>query len=233
MKNYYAFSVAMILTLNYMDVQAGESGIKGILSNNGWYAGVEGGWTKIESPQSGPASLPRVGILSEYFKDGYNVGVRGGYRWAGLRLEEEFRYQHNRIISITDGVPPATVPASGTRTAYALITNVIYDFQFDGLLLTPHIGAGIGAVAQNDQWTVPIGRCDDATDWQFGYQGIAGGRYNITPTIAIDLDYRYLGTTNPTFTFSGSGATIAGISGSTFTSGYETHSIVASLSVQL
>ena len=32
-----------------------------------------------------------------------------------------------------------------------------------------------------------------ATDWEFGYQGIAGIRYNINPSLAFDLDYRYFG----------------------------------------
>lgn len=193
-----------------------------------WYFGVEGGWTSIESPQSGPASSPLVGSLSETFGNGYNVGARAGYEWGPLRIEEEFRYQHNGITSITDGVPPKTFPASGTRTAYAVMTNAIYDFNF-GWPLTPHIGAGIGAVGQRDEWTVPAGRCDDAWDWNFGYQAIAGVRYNINPSLALDVDYRYLATTDPTFVFSGSAP--APVIGTTFTSGYATHSVVVSLSV--
>jgi opacity protein-like surface antigen len=37
------------------------------------------------------------------------------------------------------------------------------------------------------------------TTWQFGYQAIAGLRYDINPLLALDLDYRYLATTEPTF----------------------------------
>lgn len=233
MKYHYLFGVVSIaMALSSMDAQAGNVEVSSMKKPNGWYVGAEGGWTKIESPQSGPASSPKVSALSEGFDSaGYNVGLRGGYEWGALRLEEEFRYQHSSIVTIRDGVPPMTVPASGLRAVYALMTNAIYDFEFGGPL-TPHIGVGIGAVGQHDAWTVPIGRCDDATDWQFGYQAIVGVRCNFTPTVAIDLDYRYLGTTDPTFPFSGSGSDKAGITGTTFTSGYATNNIVASLNVR-
>ena len=38
-----------------------------------------------------------------------------------------------------------------------------------------------------------------STTTQFGYQGIAGIRYNINPALAFDLDYRYFGTTEADF----------------------------------
>jgi opacity protein-like surface antigen len=195
-----------------------------------WYFGVEGGWTNLQSPQSGSASSPLVNTLSESFEDGYNIGARVGYKWGALRIEEEFRYQHNGITSITDGVPLKTFPASGTRTAFALMTNAIYDFDL-GWPLTPHLGGGIGAVGQRDEWTIPSGRCDDDWNWVFGYQAIAGVRYNITPSLALDVDYRYLATAKPTFVLSGS--VPAPVVGTTFDSGYSTNSIVVSLTVLL
>jgi OmpA-OmpF porin, OOP family len=198
-----------------------------------WYIGGEGGWTSLED-QTGKASLPPVGSVKEGFDSGYNVGGRLGYEWGPWRFEEEFRYQNNGVKSITDGVPPARAPATGTREAYAVMTNAIYDFNLGGPL-TPHIGAGIGAVGLHDGWSVrPPGapgflQCDDDTEWAFGYQAIAGVRYNINPSLALDLDYRYLATTDVTYKFSGSGAVAAGIAGSTFKSGYASHSILASL----
>ena len=39
--------------------------------------------------------------------------------------------------------------------------------------------------------------------WDFGYQAIAGIRYDINPLLAFDVDYRYLATTEPTFTNKG------------------------------
>jgi opacity protein-like surface antigen len=198
---------------------------------NAWYIGVEGGWTGLASSPSGSASSPLVGSLSEDLNGGYNLGARVGYQWGALRIEEEFRYQHNDITSITDGVPAKNFAASGTRTAYALMTNAIYDFDTGGPL-TPHLGAGIGAVDQRDEWSVASGRCDDAWDWQFGYQLIAGLRYKITPTVAVDLDYRYFATTDPTFVFNGSGAPLP-VRGTTFKSTYATNTVMVGLTVLL
>ena len=86
------------------------------------------------------------------------------------------------------------------------MTNAIYDFNI-GWAITPHIGAGIGAVVLHDSVSFRPGRSGSAqgftisssSDTEFGYQGIAGIRYNINPSLAFDLDYRYLATTDPSF----------------------------------
>ena len=70
-------------------------------------------------------------------------------------------------------------------------------------------------------------------NWNFGYQAIAGIRYDINPLLAFDVDYRYLATTSPTFNNKG----IApfppfGFSGVKYTSGYNTQNIVASLTMK-
>jgi OmpA-OmpF porin, OOP family len=73
--------------------------------------------------------------------------------------------------------------------------------------------------------------------WNFGYQAIAGFRYDINPLLAFDLDYRYLATTNPTFTNKGvfpfpnnpgffAPGTVK------YKSGYNTNNIVASLTMK-
>jgi len=37
------------------------------------------------------------------------------------------------------------------------------------------------------------------SSWQFAYQAIGGLRYDINPVLTLDLDYRYLATTESTF----------------------------------
>ena len=229
MRRHWLLSAGVVLAVALSAAYA-EAKPLSIGGPGAWYFGIEGGWTNLQSPQSGSASSPLVNTLSESFNDGYNVGARVGYKWRALRIEEEFRYQHNGVTSITDGVPLRTFPANGTRTAIALMTNAIYDFDL-GWPLTPHLGGGIGAVGQRDEWTIPSGRCDDDWDWEFGYQAIAGVRYNITPSLALDVDYRYLATAKPTFVLSGS--VPAPVVGTTFDSGYSTNSIVVSLTVLL
>src|SRR3984893_8463682 len=70
---------------------------------------------------------------------------------------------------------------------------------------------------------------------QFGYQAIAGFPYDINPLLAFDLDYRYLATTDPTFSNKGVfPLPPAGFPPHTtrYTSGYNTQNIVASLTMK-
>ena len=90
---------------------------------------------------------------------------------------------------------------------------------------TGHLYPGNGAIA------ISTGSVS-ANTWQFGYQGIAGIRYDINPTLALDLDYRYLAT--PSFTVNGARANTAGgccVFGS-IKSRYQTQNILASLTMK-
>ena len=73
--------------------------------------------------------------------------------------------------------------------------------------------------------------------WNFGYQAIAGFRYDINPLLAFDLDYRYLATTQPTFTNRGtfpfpSNPGFFAPGTVKYKSGYNTNNIVASLTMK-
>jgi OOP family OmpA-OmpF porin len=199
-----------------------------------WYFGGEGGWTSLPN-QSGSS----FGFgFNQHFNDGFNAGARGGYEWGPWRFEEELTYRQNGVsFASLDGFGTR---ATGDRNAYAAMTNLIYDFTF-GWPVTPHIGAGVGAVGLHDSWGIPgVGTFASSTDWEFGYQAIAGVRYNINPNLAFDIDYRYLATTDPTFKFSGGGASTpicvgkscGALAGGSYTSGYATQNIVASLTMR-
>jgi OmpA-OmpF porin, OOP family len=232
MRNRYLLGagVALAVALSWGNAQAQ---LLAMPSGPGaWYFGGEGGWTDLESPQTGISSTGfGHHAVSESFDSGFNVGARAGYEWGPWRFEEEFRYQQNSITSASLG-PIGGGAVGGDRDAYAIMTNLIYDFTF-GWPITPHIGAGIGAVDLHDGFSASkLGTIASSNDVEFGYQAIAGIRYNFNPTLALDIDYRYLATTDPTFRFGGTGAAKLGIAGGAYTSGYATHSILASLSVR-
>jgi OOP family OmpA-OmpF porin len=213
-------SVALAMAFSWADAQAQWFPLP--TGPGSIYFGVEGGYTNLED-QTGHIVGTAVGA-KERFDDGYNVGARAGYEWGPWRLEEEFRFQQNGINRLTIG--PFSTASKGDRDAYAFMTNLIYDFTNLNLpwAITPHIGAGIGAVELRDGVSIPaIGSIVHDTQWEFGYQAIAGVRYNINPALAFDLDYRYLATTDPTF---------RSAVGTKITSGFDTHSLVASLSMR-
>ena len=189
-----------------------------------FYLGAQGGWTVLTDQKSTSAGFPTV---SSGYDSGFAVGARAGYEMGPWRFEEEYAYRRNDLDRITAaGFTPAGVKHG--RQSHAIMTNLLYDINFAnfGMALpwpiTPHIGAGIGAVNIIDRAFAPgLGRFFDDDDWQLGYQAIAGFRYNIAPAIAFDLDYRYLATTEATFRVPGNGTT--------YRSGYETHNLMASL----
>jgi outer membrane protein OmpA-like peptidoglycan-associated protein len=229
MRNRYLLGagVALAVSMSWANAQAQLFAMPG--APGAWYFGGEGGWTSLDSPETGTTPAKGGAKVKESFADGYNVGARAGYEWGPWRFEEEFRFQQDGINRLSIG--PASGAVRGNRDAYALMSNAIYDIPL-GWPITPHIGAGVGAVILHDGVGVKgVGTFAHSTDVEFGYQGIAGVRYNINPSLAFDVDYRYLATTDPTFRFGGSGAKGFGVAGAHYTSGYSSSSLVASLSL--
>src|SRR3954451_3148559 len=226
--------VAAVMALSWADAQAQWFPLPS--GPGALYFGVEGGYSALDD-STGHIVNTGIGI-KERHDDGYNVGARAGYEWGQWRFEEEFSFRQNGISRVgfsgLPGIGTFSTPARGNRKTYAIMTNAIYDFtnlgwlggSWLGAAVTPHIGVGIGAVGLRDGFAIPnAGGFNIAhdTQWEFGYQGIAGVRYNINPALAFDLDYRYLATTDPTFKTS---------FGAKYTSSYASHNILASLSVR-
>jgi OmpA-OmpF porin, OOP family len=257
----------------------------------GWYIGPEGGWTSLTSTnngtvtgaqfQGGPGgattfTFPGTANPTRNFDAGFNVGARGGVQWGPWRLEEEYSYRHNNLSSFTsplNGFTTSGAHGSGQDTSHAIMTNLIYDFGTWGwnwgFPITPHIGAGIGAVdvitnASINSFTLPNsigapvipatplsvqgpqtfgGTLVHGSGWRFGYQAIAGLRFDFSPSVAFDLDYRYLGTTDQTTTNNArfplpGGILPNGTSGTNccantrFTSSYHAQNVVASITMK-
>ncbi|MBO0737432.1 MAG: OmpA family protein [Alphaproteobacteria bacterium] len=181
------------------------------------YIGAEGGFTSLPDQTD---TVPGVTSATAHFDNGFNAGVRLGYEWGPLRFEEEYSYRRNGASSLS--APGFTLNADGgNRHTDAIMTNVLYDFTL-GWPITPHFGFGVGAADVFDGLKAPgIGQLFNNSTWQFGYQGIAGIRYNLDPTLTLDLDYRYMATTQPTFAIPGTALR--------YHSSYYTHNFVASL----
>ncbi len=189
------------------------------------YLGGEGGWTALHGEKD---RVPGKNFPEDW-RSGFNAGGRIGLEWGPWRVEEEYRHQDNDVSTF------ARHPVHGGRQGDALMTNAIYDFTLGGPL-SPHIGVGIGAIDIRERVTAPIlglGVVTRGSDWEFAYQAIAGLRYRLTPSVALDLDYRYLGATTPRFR-TPPGLVVDGAPAGNLplTSGYESHSVVASLTLR-
>jgi len=160
-----------------------------------YYIGAQAGWTGLPYQTD---TIEGLGAMPVQFNAGYKVGAHGGYQLGPWRFEEEYSYRHNNVAQY-DEVSDSTNGVSGNRHTHSIMTNVLYDFT-TGWPITPHIGVGIGAMDVVDGLKIPSrGVFFNDSSWQFGYQAIAGLRYDINPVLALDLDYRYLATTESTF----------------------------------
>src|SRR5215831_5222350 len=182
------------------------------------YIGGEAGWTGLVGETDKIAGVTSV---TARFNAGFNAGLRAGYEWGPWRFEEEYTYRRNGARDLV-GSNFTLSGVSGNRHTNSIMTNVLYDFTV-GFPITPHFGFGVGAVNVFDGLKVPgIGQLFNDSTWQFGYQGIAGIRYNLSPSLTLDLDYRYLATTQPT-------SRILNTNLLRYRSGYSTNNFVASL----
>jgi OmpA-OmpF porin, OOP family len=195
-----------------------------------FYFGPEGGWTGLEGTRgsiNGTNPLTNQSVtfpLNQSFNSGFNVGARAGYQWNGWRFEGEYSYRQNAANATALGSR-----LNGTVDSNSFMANAIYDFDI-GWPLTPHIGMGIGAVDLNGSLNGPnVGFRSKTSDAVFGYQAIAGIRYKFTPNLALDVDYRYRGTSGVNYTttaFTANGATFPS---RTFSGSGNTNNVVASL----
>jgi len=150
------------------------------------YIGGEAGWTGLVGETD---KIVGVTSVTARFNSGFNAGFRAGYEWGPWRFEEEYTYRQNGARDLV-GSNFTLSGVSGHRHTNSIMTNVLYDFTV-GFPITPHFGFGVGAVNVFDGLKVPgIGQLFNDSTWQFGYQGIAGIRYNLSPTLTFDIDYR-------------------------------------------
>jgi opacity protein-like surface antigen len=157
-----------------------------------YYLGGQAGWTGLPYQTD---TIEGVAAIPVSFNAGYNLGVRGGYRLGPSRFEEEYSYRHNSVAEYGE----VSTGVNGARHTHSIMTNVVYDFDI-GWPITPHVGVGIGAMNVSDRLSVPsTGVFLSDSGWQFGYQAIAGLRYDLNPFLSLDLDYRYLATTESMF----------------------------------
>jgi OmpA-OmpF porin, OOP family len=182
------------------------------------YLGGEAGWNVLENQTD---KAPGFAPVHKRFDSGFAGGARIGYEWGPWRFEEEYAYRSNDLSGLSIGGAKAA-GVTGSRQANAFMSNVLYDINL-GWPVTPHVGGGIGAVDVIDRARAAgIGTVSHGEDWEFGYQAIGGVRYAVTPNVALDLDYRYLATTDLNLRVPAAPAT-------KYKSGYNNQTLMASL----
>jgi len=162
----------------------------------GFYIGAIGGvnWmfnnsftTTVSAPGFGTVS----GTTNGSWNLGWGAGGMIGYDFVGPRVEVEGMYRDN---TGTLTVPGFAGSVGADINQVSVMANILYDFNAGGQLV-PYIGAGAGVAFINGS----LNGGGSASSTQFAYQAMLGVGYNIDPTIRINLEGRYYGTTSPNF----------------------------------
>jgi opacity protein-like surface antigen len=137
-------------------------------------------------------SVPGIGTAELSSDAGFMVGVALGTKIDSFRIEGEVAFRTNDGDSISGS--GGSVSITGDVTTTSLLANGYIDIGSSGPI-KPFIGAGMGFA--NVSIDSP-GLADDS-DTVFAYQFIAGVGISASPRTTIDLSYKYLGTSTPSF----------------------------------
>jgi outer membrane protein OmpA-like peptidoglycan-associated protein len=186
---------------------------------DGPYLRLEGGWNHMSDLSGQGSSAPLSIGTSE--DDGYIIGGAIGYAMEPLRFDFTFDYRNNDVSKVI--VPGLAGGAGGSVYSYSGMLNGYYDIPYSLMGLTPYIGAGAGFVNVNLS-SVSEGATQLVNDGDTipALQGIAGVRYQLSPTWSVGLEYRFLEGFHPKFNSNMAGTQIS-------TNDYRNHSLLLNL----
>jgi opacity protein-like surface antigen len=169
-------AVGALLALAPIATSAQQAGTS--LQGTGFYVGLESGlnWLLNSNGNSN--------------QTGYAVGGVAGFDFFGPRLELEVMYRNNAGNGPAPFAPGGW--ATGQTNQLSTMVNGLYDFR-PGAMITPYAGAGVGLAFVDPSLGGGCTMCST----NFAYQAILGVGYNASPSMRVNLDARYYGTTNP------------------------------------
>lgn len=140
------------------------------------------------------------------YRAGPQLGLHIGYLFnKPFRLETELSYRHLPMSQIQNAIGEGSVTAlkQSYTDVYSIFLNGLYDFHLSDAPIFPYMGLGAGYVYVKNQIrpdpSIPVGGGIFFTQKKlfqhtWGYQGIIGIAYSLSPSFRLGLDYRYLET---------------------------------------
>jgi outer membrane protein OmpA-like peptidoglycan-associated protein len=181
---------ALMLSAGVLALTAAAS--SGYARPSGWYLGLGGGVSKPESTDF--VTTPPGAVRPVEFDTGWAVMGSVGYRWdSNWRLEFELAFRQNDWETKAPGV------GSGEQTQFTQMVNMIFDFPINDRT-TLSFGAGLGGNMVSLDVATPAGvSLDD--DYVLAGQLMAGVGFQISRSLELFVDYRYLVSDQPEHSF--------------------------------
>ena len=162
---------------------------------DGWYAGLFGGYTYV------PSNINQLnnGMFrnNSAYNAGYDLGGSVGYKSTPMRYEGELTYLNANLNKFSiNGVRQPVI--AGYNTAFFTMANVYYDAPNLLEMIQPYLGLGIGygwvSTQFNSAGPLYPSTYENSNN-AFSYQFTGGLTYNFSENYALNLGYRYIGTT--------------------------------------
>jgi opacity protein-like surface antigen len=156
---------------------------------SGWYFRGDAGYRM--NSIGGVAAPPPDSITSWSMQNGWSVGFGGGYKYQWFRTDVTVDYGKRSEFS---GNTATTLGFySAQLDAITILGNVYLDLGNWGGF-TPYIGAGAGgSFLRTYQFVAgPWTGIADAGQWNLTWAAMGGVSYQFSPSLLVDLSYRYL-----------------------------------------
>ena len=168
-----------------------------------FYAGIHGGAVILQDSDLTGNGLSGVELE---FDTGFGIGAFLGYKFKNaIRVEGEYTFRRNGVDDFTVGGVSASgagLGIDGDVDAHSFMGNVWWEPRVGGNWL-PYLGGGVGVSIIKADVTASIPGfgtlSEDESDTVFTYQAGAGVGYAVTDRVVVSADYRFLGTSDPSF----------------------------------
>lgn len=167
-----------------------------------WYVAVSGTLSLLDDSHTRIINLPIPGGFAETLnkmESGAGAQIAMGRRIGNTRLEIEGGYTSNKSDHYVAVVPPTgEIASEGGHKAWRAMANAYYDFGSGDF--RPYIGGGIGYVDIKARLFAARAPFPNETPFlilddhkgEFAYQAMAGVAYQISPSVALTAQYRWL-----------------------------------------
>jgi opacity protein-like surface antigen len=136
------------------------------------------------------------------YDPGIYVGGAVGGDMGIVRIEGEISYRQSQIDQITLEGASSSSHVDGDVGVLAIMANVFFDIPTGGPV-TPYIGGGIGfaSIAIDDTRVDGYYYSDSDDEGVFAYQLGAGVAIDLNRRLALDIGYRFFGTSEADFAY--------------------------------
>jgi opacity protein-like surface antigen len=131
------------------------------------------------------------------YKTGYLFNGAVGMKNDNVRVEAEVGYHRNSIDkALSDStIPPSLQPVTGVNLSmWTFMANAYYDFNMKDSSITPFVMGGLGLADLKIK-----GDGTDESKTRFAWQLGAGIGIKASNSVTVDLGYRYLKPSAPSF----------------------------------